>query len=67
MNTLHLTSNDVKHLLDLPGFERPSHPDDELPPSLLADLAALVPCDDITFQVMDPASRWVHCQRFPAE
>ena len=67
MNQLHLTSSDVTHLQALPDFERPVGPNDEVPPSLLADLAALVPCDEITFQLMDPVRQWTHCQTFPAE
>ncbi len=65
MDQLHLIASDVKHLKGLLDFERPAGENDEVPPSWLEDLAGLIPCDDITFQVMDPVRQWTRGQSFP--
>jgi DNA-binding CsgD family transcriptional regulator len=44
-----ISTADLRHLLQVVDPGRPGEPGDELPRSLLSDLADLVPCDEITF------------------
>ncbi|HET8602113.1 MAG TPA: LuxR family transcriptional regulator [Segeticoccus sp.] len=46
-------------------YDRPAGPEDAIAPSLLADLAALIPCDAVTFQVRGPAGQWYDVQSAP--
>lgn len=65
MDQLHLIASDVRHLNGLLDFDRPAGENEEVPQSWLEDLAGLIPCDDITFQVMDPVRQWTREQSFP--
>lgn len=52
-----ISTADLRHLLRVVDPERCGEPGDELPSSLLSDLADLVPCDEITFFRMNARRR----------
>ncbi len=51
---IDVTASDLRRLLDVVDPARAGEPGDHVPYSLLRDIADLVPCDDVTFQVQDP-------------
>ena len=55
--TSTISTADLRHLLPVVDPERCGEPGDELPNSLLGDLADLVPCDEITFFRMNARQR----------
>jgi DNA-binding CsgD family transcriptional regulator len=65
-----ISTADLRHLLQVVDQERCGEPGDELPNSLLSDLADLVPCDEITFFRMNPRQHSLATQtlgRLPAD
>lgn len=65
-----ISTADLRHLLQLVDPERCGEPGEELPNSLLGDLADLVPCDEITFFRMNPHRHSLTTQtlgRLPAD
>jgi DNA-binding CsgD family transcriptional regulator len=57
MGGLRASTADLRRLLRVVDPERCGEPGDELPDSLLTDLAELIPCDEVTVTRLNPARR----------
>jgi DNA-binding CsgD family transcriptional regulator len=62
MEPAGVTVHDLELLRRIIDPDRPCAPEDSLPQSLLEDVADLVGCDDVTLQVMDHRTRYIHLQ-----
>ncbi|HZI98158.1 MAG TPA: LuxR C-terminal-related transcriptional regulator [Actinomycetales bacterium] len=62
MDRIGVTARDLRRVRSLLDPDRPAAPGDDVPPSLLHDLAELVPSEDVTFQVMDHRRRFAVTQ-----
>lgn len=65
MSARGLTARELRTLSSLVDLDRPCRPQDQVPQSCLEDIASLVPCDDVSFVMMDPSRRWGDFQGFP--
>jgi DNA-binding CsgD family transcriptional regulator len=54
---IEITTSDLRRLLDVVDPARAGESGELLPYSLLHDIADLVPCDDVSFEVIDPYQR----------
>jgi DNA-binding CsgD family transcriptional regulator len=61
-----VTSRDLRLLREIVAAPTTSDSADLLPDSALQALAAVIACDDITFQVMDPVRETTWCQTWSA-
>jgi DNA-binding CsgD family transcriptional regulator len=57
-----VTVHDLELLRRIIDPDRPCATEDSVPQSLLEDVADLVGCDDVTLQVMDHRTKYVHLQ-----
>src|SRR5262249_35283224 len=57
-----VTTTDLRQLLGVVDPARAGEPGDMLPYSLLHDIADLVPCDEISFEVIEPYRRVLAAQ-----
>lgn len=65
MSARGLTAKELRTMSGLVDLERPYRPQDLMPQSSLQDIASLVPCDDISFVLIDTDHRWCDFQGFP--
>jgi DNA-binding CsgD family transcriptional regulator len=62
MDRQTVTERDLRLLKRLLDPDRPTEPGEEIAQSLLEDLAELVPCEDVTLEVMDHRRRYARLQ-----